>query len=86
MSAIFTKSMARNVFFGGGVFFFLLFLALTFDSMKVLPTRDNSQNITAGVEHGKKIWETNNCIGGGSFIRPLDMACVFWSSRYYERS
>ncbi len=63
MSAIFTKSMARNVFFGGSVFFFLLFLALTFDSMRVLHTRDNSQNLTVNVEHGKKIWETNNCIG-----------------------
>ena len=63
MSATFTKSMARNVFYGGGVFFFLLFLALTFDTMKVLPKRDNSQNITPAVAHGKKLWETNNCIG-----------------------
>lgn len=63
MSATFTKSMARNVFYGGGVFFFLLFLALTFDTMKTLPTRDNSQNITPAVAHGKKLWETNNCIG-----------------------
>ena len=55
MSATFTKSMARNVFYGGGVFFFLLFLALTFDTMKVLPKRDNSQNITPAVEHGKKL-------------------------------
>ncbi len=47
----------------GPAFFFLLFLALTFDTMKVLPTRDNSQNITPAVEHGKKLWETNNCIG-----------------------
>ncbi|MFV0370724.1 MAG: cytochrome c, partial [Azonexus sp.] len=28
MSGIFTKSMARNIFYGGTVFFFLLFLAL----------------------------------------------------------
>lgn len=63
MSATFTKSMARNVFYGGSVFFFLLFLALTFDTMKVIPKHDNSQNITAGVERGKKVWETNNCIG-----------------------
>ncbi|HQA11674.1 MAG TPA: cytochrome c, partial [Zoogloea sp.] len=32
MSGTFTKSMARNIFFGGTVFFALLFLALTFDS------------------------------------------------------
>jgi nitric oxide reductase subunit C len=54
MSATFTKSMARNVFYGGGVFFFLLFLALTFDTTRALPKRDNSQNITPAVAHGKK--------------------------------
>ena len=32
MSGIFTKSMARNIFYGGTTFFFLLFLALTFES------------------------------------------------------
>jgi len=46
--------MARNVFYGGGAFFFFLFVALTFDTMKVLPKRDNSQNITPAVAHGKK--------------------------------
>ena len=37
MSGAFSKSMARNVFFGGTIFFFLLFLALTFDTIKQLP-------------------------------------------------
>ena len=63
MSGIFTKSMARNIFYGGTVFFFLLFLALTFDSHKEFPKRDNSQNLTPQVLAGKKIWETRNCIG-----------------------
>ncbi|MCB1908514.1 MAG: cytochrome c [Rhodocyclaceae bacterium] len=63
MSGTFTKSMARNVFYGGTVFFILLFLALTFDSMRTLPNRDNRQALTAQVAHGKKLWETNNCIG-----------------------
>lgn len=63
MSGTFTKSMARNIFYGGTVFFFLLFLALTFDTNKKLPTRDNSQNLTPQVIAGKKIWETRNCIG-----------------------
>lgn len=30
MSAFFTKSMARNIFYGGTLFTLLLFLALTF--------------------------------------------------------
>ena len=63
MSGAFSKSMARNVFFGGTVFFFLLFLALTFDTIKQLPKRDMRQNITPLVAEGKKIWETRNCIG-----------------------
>jgi len=63
MATRFTKSMARNIFFGGSLFFFLLFLALTFDTNQKLPKRDNSQNLTASVIHGKKLWETNNCIG-----------------------
>ena len=63
MSGVFTKSMARNIFYGGTVFFFLVFLALTFDSHREFPKRDNSQNLTPEVIAGKKIWETRNCIG-----------------------
>jgi nitric oxide reductase subunit C len=63
MSGAFTKSMARNIFFGGTVFFFLLFLALSFDSTATLPKRDNRANLTQAVANGKKIWETRNCIG-----------------------
>jgi nitric oxide reductase subunit C len=55
--------MARNIFYGGTVFFFLVFLALTFDSHREFPKRDNSQNLTPEVIAGKKIWETRNCIG-----------------------
>jgi nitric oxide reductase subunit C len=63
MSGTFTKSMARNIFYGGTVFFILLFLALTYDSMQTLPKRDNRANLTPAVAAGKKVWEVNNCIG-----------------------
>ncbi len=63
MSGTFTKAMARNVFYGGTVFFFLLFLALTLDTTKALPKTDNRHNITAEVAAGKHIWETRNCLG-----------------------
>jgi nitric oxide reductase subunit C len=63
MSQAFTKSMARNIFFGGSTFFFLLLVALTFDTMQVLPKRDHRENITPAVERGKMVWEKNNCIG-----------------------
>ncbi len=63
MSQAFTKSMARNIFFGGATFFFLLLVALTFDTMQVLPQRDHRENITPQVANGKHLWEKNNCIG-----------------------
>jgi nitric oxide reductase subunit C len=63
MSETFTKSMARNIFYGGAVFFFLLFVALTFDTTRALPDRDNRGAITPEVARGKLLWEENDCIG-----------------------
>ena len=63
MSETFTKSMARNIFYGGTLFFLLLFLALAFDTESALPQRDNRENLTEEVAHGKLLWEENNCIG-----------------------
>jgi nitric oxide reductase subunit C len=63
MSEMFTKGMARNIYFGGSVFFILAFLALTFDTVQRLPARDHRENITESVVLGKKVWEDNNCIG-----------------------
>ncbi len=63
MSEFFTKSTARNMFYGGSLFFFLLFLSLSFDTMGVLPERDNRGAITDQVALGKAVWEENNCIG-----------------------
>ena len=63
MAQAFTKAMARNIFYGGTVFFFLLFLALTFQTHSALPDRDNRQAINDTVALGKKVWEDNDCIG-----------------------
>ena len=63
MSGTFTKSMARNIFYGGTVFFLLLFLGLTFDTERTSAERDNSANLTEQVAAGKRIWETRNCVG-----------------------
>ena len=59
----FTKQMARNIFYGGAVFFVLLFAAIVFHSEQRIPQRSNAQAITPAVVAGKKIWETRNCIG-----------------------
>lgn len=63
MAQIFTKSMARNIFYGGSVFFILVFLALTYDTNSALPERDNREAITEEVAQGKLVWEQNNCVG-----------------------
>jgi len=63
MSEVFTKSMARNIYYGGSAFFMFLFLALTFDSNSKTPDLDNHEAINEQVTMGKRIWEDNNCVG-----------------------
>jgi len=63
MSESFTKSMARNIFYGGSLFFILVFLTLSFDTVRGSAKQDNSANLTPQVSLGKKVWEDNNCIG-----------------------
>ena len=62
-SSGFTKQMARNIFYGGTVFFVLLFIALVTHSARDIPQRSNAAALTPAVERGKLIWETRNCIG-----------------------
>ncbi len=64
----FTTSMARNIFYGGTMFFFLMFLALAYQTEQSLPGRDNRAALTPEVIAGKKLWETNNCIGCHSLL------------------
>jgi len=68
MSETFTKSMARNIYYGGSMFFLLMFLALTLHTTKEMPKRDHRENLTEAVERGKGIWEVNNCIGCHTLI------------------
>jgi nitric oxide reductase subunit C len=63
MAQGFTSQMARNIFYGGTVFFVLLFAALILDTEQRIPERSKAAEITPAVVRGKHLWETRNCIG-----------------------
>ncbi|MFT3780252.1 MAG: cytochrome c [Ottowia sp.] len=59
----FTKEMARNIFYGGSLFFILVFVGLVFHTERQIPARSNQPALTDAVARGKMVWEQNNCIG-----------------------
>ena len=60
MSDIMTKSMARNVFYGGSIFFMLIFVLLTIHSHIYARTKAVDESLlTASVREGKHVWERN---------------------------
>ncbi|MCJ8170833.1 c-type cytochrome [Atopomonas sediminilitoris] len=63
MAETFTKGMARNIYYGGSMFFVLLLLGLAWHTEKVIPERSNDLQLTESVVRGKLVWEQNNCIG-----------------------
>lgn len=68
-----TKAL-RNLFVFGSLFFFVVFLGLTFDTMKQLDGR--APEITEEVNQGKMLWHKYDCIGchtilgNGSYFAP----------------
>jgi nitric oxide reductase subunit C len=52
---------ARNLFIFGSLFFFAIFLALTFDTLGKLDKR--APEITQAVDDGKMVWHKYDCIG-----------------------
>ena len=63
-----TKSMAKNIYYGGGLFALLIFLGLSFDTVQQIPKRSNQVNMTESVVAGKALWEKNNCVGCHTLI------------------
>jgi len=72
-----TKSAARNIFFGGTIFFFVIFVGLVAHSYSyIVNVSTDVKGLTASVAHGKRIWEENSCInchtilGEGAYYAP----------------
>ena len=68
MSETFTKGMARNIYYGGSLFFILVFLALAYHTEKTIPERTNADQLTEAVVRGKHVYESNNCSGCHSLL------------------
>ncbi len=63
-----TKSMAKNIYYGGATFALLIFIALSFDTVHQIPKRSHQDKMTPSVVAGKRIWEQNDCVGCHTLI------------------
>lgn len=77
MSDGLTKSQARNIFYGGSLFFLVVFGGLTVHShLYAVNISTNPDKLTSSVVAGKRIWEENACInchtilGEGAYFAP----------------
>lgn len=59
-----SKSQAKIFFLGGTIVTFAIFLGLSWSSLSnEVPKRTHEENLTPQVVRGKRIWESNNCMG-----------------------
>ena len=77
MSEILTKSRARNIFYGGSLFFVVVFALMTFHSHRyVVNVSTAGMPLSPEVILGKHVWERNSCInchtlhGEGAYFAP----------------
>ena len=77
MREVMTKSMARNIFYGGSLFFIVIFVGLSIHSHNyIVTTSTDAATLTPSVAAGKHIWEKNACInchtilGEGAYFAP----------------
>lgn len=77
MSEILTKSRARNVFYGGSLFFIVVFVAMTIHSHRyVVAISTAGMPLSDEVKLGKEVWERHSCInchtlhGEGAYFAP----------------
>ncbi len=77
MREVMTKSMARNIFYGGSLFFILIFVGLTIQShFYITGTSTTAAELTPDVAAGKRLWEKHACVnchtilGEGAYFAP----------------
>lgn len=77
MAEILTKSRARNIFYGGSIFFVVIFVAMTVHSHRyVVNTSTARMELSEEVVLGKHVWERHSCInchslhGEGAYFAP----------------
>lgn len=75
MREVMTKSMARNIFYGGSLFFIVIFVGLTVHSHNFIVNR-STPPMSEAVAAGKHVWERHTCInchtllGEGAYYAP----------------
>ena len=77
MREVMTKSMARNIFYGGSLFFIVIFVGLSVHSHRyITSTSTVGRELTDSVAKGKHVWEKHACInchsimGEGAYFAP----------------
>ena len=77
MREVMTKSTARNIFYGGSLFFIIIFLGLSVHShIYIKTTSTDSATLTKSVAAGKHLWEKHGCVnchtimGEGAYFAP----------------
>lgn len=77
MREVMTKSMARNVFYGGSLFFIVIFVGLSIHShIYIVNVSTDKAGLTESVAAGKRVWERKACVnchtilGEGAYFAP----------------
>ncbi|MEW5726342.1 MAG: cytochrome c [Pseudomonadota bacterium] len=76
MSETLTKAAARNIFYGGTVFFFVVFALLSAQTVASISDATDKNPVTPGVAGGKHVFEKHSCInchtllGEGAYFAP----------------
>lgn len=77
MSERLTTSAARNIFYGGTLFFLLTLIVLAGQSYGYISSQSTDEaGLTESVARGKLVWEENSCInchtllGEGAYFAP----------------